>query len=157
MAMQEKLKQRDRVEKKKLKKQQNCTTDIINHGLWHSASEVENMVMSYEKESEKIKALKAQIRFRKEVLNQKPTEMGIFNFTKQLVGQSRKHLTVDELKTNLKSLVTQAVVQDHENQTEVHMLVGKRVRHGFQSGDNEDKWYFGKVISQAQLIYCSNV
>jgi len=45
------------------------------HGLWQCQNEVDNMLLSsYSNDREKIEALKAQIKFRKEVLNEVPNE-----------------------------------------------------------------------------------
>lgn len=43
---------------------------MIRHGLWQSAEEVENVLMSYGNTTDKLVALKAQLKFRKEVLHQ---------------------------------------------------------------------------------------
>ena len=71
----------------------------------------------------------------------------VFNFSKSHAGKSRKALYVNELKEHLKVLVRQAVVKDKESDIARHLLVGKRVKHRFNTDDGE-KWYTGKVISQ---------
>lgn len=101
------------------------------------------MLESYTSKSEQIDALKKQLKFRKNVLQQ---EKSIFNFTKRPDTQkTKKNLTVDELKVNFESLIRHAIVKnDNDHQ---HILVGKRVRHRFTE-DGQDRWYTGKVISQ---------
>lgn len=87
--------------------------------------------LSYKKSSEKIKSLKAQLRFRKNVLHQIPSDKAKFNFSRK-----GKDFTVEELTANLKELVTQAIVADDDSQK--HILVGKRVRHRFiKDGQSE--------------------
>ncbi|CAG2201012.1 unnamed protein product [Mytilus edulis] len=84
----------------------------------------------------------------KEVLNQIPDDKSVFNFTKTKEGtKSRKNLTVEELITNLKMLVRQSIVRDNLDESDKHVLVGKRVKHRFDT-NGEDQWYTGKVISQ---------
>ncbi|OPL20357.1 hypothetical protein AM593_00632, partial [Mytilus galloprovincialis] len=72
----------------------------------------------------------------------------MFNFTKTKEGTKfRKNLTVEELITNLKMLVRQSIVRDNLDESDKHVLVGKRVKHRFDT-NGEDQWYTGKVISQ---------
>lgn len=61
-------------------------------------------------------------------------------------------LTVEELITNLKMLVRQSIVRDNLDESDKHVLVGKRVKHRFDT-NGEDQWYTGKVISQVQIYH----
>lgn len=63
-ALQNKIQKRENNERERLRKQENFTNDIIQYGLWQSETEVDNMLSLYDKASEKIKALKSQMRFR---------------------------------------------------------------------------------------------
>jgi len=128
----------------KLRQQENYTKEIVYHGLWQNELEVDNMLSSYQKPSEKSKSLKAQLRFRKHVLHQIHDNKYLFNFSK-----NGKDLTVPELTSNLKQLVSQAMVQDDDSQR--HILVGKRVRHRLTK-DGQSEWYAGKVISQVPVL-----
>jgi hypothetical protein len=153
ITIQEKIQKNENLERKRLQKQENSTKEIIHHGLWQSENEVDNMIESYENATLKIEALKAQLKFRKEVLLQVPTEKKVFNVTKSFDGK-RKSLSVDELKTNLKALITHAIVKDVQSNTEKHMLVGKRVRHRYkevQNGETTYTWYTGNIISQVHV------
>ena len=153
IAMNEKIRKREASQQAKIERQEQYTRDILFHGLWQSEVEVENMVNSYERRNEKIEAVKAQLKFRKDVLQQIPDNKSVFNLSKSQEGKkSRKYLDVDELKENLKVLVRQAVVRDTENNIERHLLVGKRVKHRFIT-DGEEKWYTGRVISQVLIIH----
>ena len=150
--MNEEIRKREELKQAKIERQEQYTKDILFHGLWQSELEFENMLKSYERKGDKIEALKAQLKFRKDVLQQIPDNKTVFNFTKSEEGKIlRKSLNVDELKENLKKLVKQAVVKDSESDIERHILVGKRVKHCF-STDEGDKWYTGKVISQVTLV-----
>jgi hypothetical protein len=109
------------------------------------------MILSYIKKNEKVEALKAQLKFRKEVLNQIPDDKTVFCITKTKDGsKSRKQLGVEELVQNLKDLVKQSIVKDNLTDTEKHVLVGKRIKQRFLS-DGDEKWYNGKVISQVEM------
>ena len=120
--------------------------------MWQSERGVDNMLQSYEKESEKVCALKCQLRFRKEVLLQVAENKSTFNFSKSVVGtKSRKSLNATELAENLKILIRQANVKDAESNEEKHILGGKRVKHRFIEG-GAGKWYKGKIISQVNHV-----
>ena len=130
--MNEKIRKREELKQAKIERQEQYTKDILFHGLWQSELEIENMLKSYERKGDKIEALKAQLKFRKDVLQQIPDNKTVFNFSKFEEGKTlRKSLNVDELKENLKKLVKQAVVKDSESDIERHILVGKRVKHRF--------------------------
>lgn len=72
--IQEKVRQKEKQERERLKKQTEYTNNIVMHGLWQCRNEVDNMLSSYSNDREKVEALNAQIKFRKEVLNQVPDE-----------------------------------------------------------------------------------
>lgn len=124
----------------------------MTHGLWQSEEEVENIIETYNPSSEKVAALKAQIKFREEVLLQVANDKKTFNLTKSIEGRkSRQNLSVEELISNLKALVDQAVVKDIESNNENHILVGTRVRHQLETDEGGQKKkirYKGRIISQ---------
>lgn len=154
IAMQEKIQKRENIERERLRKQEAYTNDIVKHGLWQSETEVDNMLATYERVSEKVDVLKTQLKFRKEVLLQVSETNKIFNVTKSVNGK-RKGLSAEELASNLKSLVRQAVVKDQDSDMQRHILVGKRVRHRFdelRGGRKVTVWYTGKVISQVAIL-----
>jgi len=77
--------------------------------------------------------LKAQLKFRKDVLQQ-AEEKQTFNITKKREdSSSRINLTVEEPTANLKKLVKQAIVMDQQSGKAEHILLGKRVRHKFKA------------------------
>ena len=81
-------------------------------------------------DKQKIEVLKAQLKFRKEVLLQVPGKKSTFNLTKTVEGkQTRKNLSVQEFTSNLKALIQQAIVKDQANENTRHLLVGKRTKH----------------------------
>ncbi len=86
--------------RKKLQLLEKYACDIIDHGLWQTEREVE-MCASYTPTSQQVNALKAQLRFRQHVLQQKADKQ-VYAFSKNKV-----ELTV-QMKENLKSLVSVA-------------------------------------------------
>ena len=149
LAIQLAIEKTENARREKIRKIEMYTKDILNHGLWQSEYELENMLKSYTSTKYKIEALKAQIKFRKAEAKE------TFNLKKKKTdSKSRINLSVDELTTNLKILIRQAVVKDKDSNQEQHMLVGKRVRHNFKS-DGTSTWYTGKVISQVISLFQS--
>jgi len=150
--MDNEIKKREDARKERIKKQEDYTRNILIHGLWQNESQIDNMLQSYKSSVQKAEALKAQLKFRKEVLLQKAENKTTYNITKMKPNsKSRTNLIVEELADNLKTLVKQAVVMDKISGTEKHLLVGKRIRHRFTTilnGVQKHEWYTGKVISQ---------
>lgn len=107
-----KLKKKQEVLKQeKLEKQEQYAKDIFFSWTLAIWSRNWQHSVSYERDSDKIAALKAQLKFRKEVLHQKPEERSTFNFTRAEEGKkSRESLSLEELVSNLKILVRQAIV-----------------------------------------------
>ena len=104
------LKKKMNFSRKRLKKQEEYTKTILNHGLCQSANEIDNMLLSYKTKTDKTDTLTAQLKFRKYVPLQQAEEKQTFNITKKGEdSSSRINLTV-ELTLNLKKLVKQAIV-----------------------------------------------
>ena len=77
-----------------------------------------------------MKALKAQLRFRKNLLQQKSTDTKIYSsFTKPSPTNPRKRidLTVQDLATHVKTLITEALSQPTPTDS-VDILVGHRIK-----------------------------
>jgi len=92
---------------------------------------------------EKINALQAQLKFRKNILKQKHPDMKIFNLSKRKPNGRYEKLTIDALKKNIMELVQSAArIPTAEIQTSgVPLLVGKVIDHTFA-----DKVYRGEVL-----------
>ena len=130
--IEEKIKEQGALRVEKLRKQEKQTQSIIMHRLWQSENEIDNMVNSYQTKTEQMEALKVQMKFRKNVLQQLSDNKTCFNVTKCQEGKkARNNLSIDELRMNLKTLIRQAVVKYSESNQEKHLLVGKRMRHRF--------------------------
>lgn len=150
----EKLEEARRVkeahELRKVLRQENITTEIIYFGLWQSADQVDSALHTIKSKTEKLKALKAQLRFRKEVFKQHQDDTSIYNFSKKVNGRTVM-LTVEEMTANVKTLVAHALHIPSTSSPEMQVIVGRRVRHKLKT-DGEDVWYFGRVISQVGLL-----
>ena len=130
----------EQMRQERLRKLQEYTDEITQHGLWQSEEQVKRLLTLYNSKSEKIKALKSQVRFRKFVLQQNPEDKGLFSFSKD-----KRQLSVEELTANVCRLINDAgsrTAPDAE-----HMVVGKQIRHKFNV-EGMDKWFQGRVISQ---------
>ncbi|MES9902779.1 MAG: hypothetical protein ABW168_08860 [Sedimenticola sp.] len=137
------------IERKRVEKMEKETTDMCFYGLWQSSEQVESELIILKSKKEKEEALKAQLRFRKNVFKQKPPSASTYNFSHLLNGK-RINLTVDQLTENVKKLIQKSFENPSsdsasENET---ILIGKTVKHKYIERDGQDKWYIGKVISQ---------
>jgi cyanate lyase len=141
---------------RKLQKQEEITNEIIFYGLWQSTDQVDRVLDTIETNKEKLKALKAQLRFRKEILKQHPDNPAIYRFSKKNNGKTVA-LSVEEMSENVKALVGHALNISTTPSPEIQLLVGRRVRHRFTaSTTGPERWYTGTVISQVCLFRTSN-
>ena len=72
---------------------------------------------------------------------------------KYLSSKKGKDLSIEDLTTNLKTLVRHAftIPAEHvENEQHIPILEGKHVRHKFQTTSTDFTWWQGKVISQVK-------
>ena len=88
------------------------TKEVLHYGLWQT-HDVKNGLGKLKSKTAKVKALKAQINFRKQVLQQKYPDKGVFSFSK-----NRKQFSVDELATNLKKLISDVAPVPHDAHAE---------------------------------------
>ena len=154
----ERMKEAEELEKRRVQKKEGQTADIIYWGLWQSEEAVETALSIVSSKKDKIAALKAQLNFRNNVLEQKPVEKGLYAFSKVGENGVRRQLGPEELTENLKKLIqhassieTSRKEKDPTVTDRIHMLVGKRVRHRFVTDDTE-KFYIGRVISQVGYL-----
>jgi hypothetical protein len=91
-------------------------------------------------------ALKIQLKFRREILQQTSSDSNVYKLSKD-----KKKLTIDQLKTNLESLILHAFELE-QNQAgtssdpDMPLLQGRNVKHCFLE-NNIKTWYKGFVIS----------
>ena len=122
------------------------TKDIVQCGLRQSSDEIFHGLAKHKTKSAKVKALKAQINFRRKVLEQTHLDQSLFVFSK-----NRKPLSIEELISNLQKLLPESDESESISELETHeyqeTLIGKRIRHRWRNEDGTEQWYNGKIIS----------
>ena len=106
-AVVQKLRKAEELQIKRLRRKEKQTSYIIYWGLWQTDVQVDSALATIPTAGEKIKSLKAQFKFRQNVLNQKPTvpEMkDVFSFTKLNAAGRRIALKCTQLAVNVKKL-----------------------------------------------------
>ena len=133
-----------KLREKKFREKEKLTEEIMVYGLWQNESQVTSGLDKLSSTSEKLKALKCQLDFRKKVLEQAgPKE--VFFMTK-----NRKKLTVDEVASNLSALFSPAhrpVVSSSPFIATQESLVGRRICHRWRESDGAEHLYYGKILS----------
>ena len=122
-----------------LKQKESLTDSVLYYGLWQSEEGVKQHLLEISKTPEQIKALKAQLNFRKNVLKQIASDKKLFLFS-----EGGKKKSVEQLTTNLCRLISESRIGSTSEKpagTGV-LLVGKTVDHQFT-----DKVYRGRVLS----------
>ena len=131
-------------QERSVKQKEQLTQDIIKYGLWQSSAQISDGLHQLKSKTEKFKALKAQLNFRKKVLQQVPLNKEIFFTTR-----NGKQLTIEEISSNL------ALLLQHSTQVPTNLLislnqeslVGKRIRHRWCNPDGTEQWYTGCILS----------
>ena len=143
-ALMNKQQQMYEAEQRALREKEKYTSDIVTYGLWQSPDDVVQKMSLLTKTKQKL-ALKAQLRFRKHVLQQKHSDKDIYKFSDKTSGT----YSVAKLQENLLRLIqlaqTQLLLSNPSNLTST--LVGKRVLHYFNV-DGKLQGFHGYVISQ---------
>ena len=92
----------------------------------------------------KLRALKTQFNFRKQVLDQRSYHhKELFLFSKG--GQQ---YTVKELMDNLAQLIYEEETVSGLANEERESLVGKTIKHKWRDESSVEQWYFGEVLSK---------
>ena len=86
-------------QERSMKQKEQLTQDIIKYGLWQSPAKITDGLSQLKSKTEKYKALKAQLHFRKKVLQQVPPNKIFFT------TRNGKQLTIEEISTNLALLL----------------------------------------------------
>ena len=127
---------------KVIKEKERLSHEIMQYGLWQTAEDIRSGLARQKSKGMKIKALKAQLNFRKRVLEQTHENKEIFHITKH-----GKRLSVTELVDNLKKLLSMHPLQDSTVSSPHLDLVGKRIRHKWVDEDGKEEWYCGCILS----------
>lgn len=105
--------QKEESERCVLLQKEKITSDIVQSGLWLSAEDIDRNLEQCSSETQKREALKAQLRFRKTVLQQKfSSDKDIYNFSKKGSGQFNSQ----KLCANLLQLIQAARLISSDSQ-----------------------------------------
>ena len=129
---------------------------MVYWGLIQDEKDLDYRLQGEEKTEDKFSLLKAQIKFRRDVLGQKPSDGKLFNISKQIGdGRKRRPLNVAEMTESVKTLIMESKLRtgaEPEEEGEGTKLVKKHARHRFQT-EGGCKWWTGKVISCVRSFY----
>lgn len=125
-----------RLQEKKVREKENLTQAIMVYGLWQTQQQVKEGLMKLKSKTAKLTALKAQLDFRKKVLEQNHVDKSIFCLSK-----NKKKLSVEEVCSNLCKLFqpVSSTSSDQEG------LIGRRIKHKWNV-DGCEQWYFGTIL-----------
>lgn len=139
------------IQKHRIKRKEEMTDDILIWGLWQSEEEVNSAIGRTKTLKDKRAALSAQLRFRKNVLQQTVEDNNIYAMSRTVNGKSVK-VPIEEMVKNVKTLVKDAFTDERQNsKTEaVPLIVGHNISH-CQLSNEEEVWFSGKIISQVSL------
>ena len=142
----QKQKEKEESEKKRVEIKEKITSELTSYGLWLSAIEVGTNLKAMKSETQKCKALKAQLRFRKKVLEQHYPDDSIFNFSSKEKGNFNSQL----LHRNLLKLIHEAksCPTPTSSTTTTTTLADRNIEHNFKEADGSIKAYKGRVIAQ---------
>ena len=84
------------LQEKKIKEKEKLTLTMMIYGLWQNEQQMQAGLMKLKTKTSKLHALKAQLDFRKKVLEQNPVDKSIFCLSK-----NKQKLSVDEVCSNL--------------------------------------------------------
>ena len=143
--MVQKLKEEAERKAKRAARKELIVKDIMYFGLFQNESQMEDGLEGL-KETEKIDALKAQLRFREQVLEQEAEDQ-LFRFSKK-TENGRRNLTFEELAKNVSTLIEISLnIETTDDTTKQNVcLIGRRIEHMFDV-DGNDTIFYGKIIS----------
>ena len=118
--------------------------EIMYYGLFQNKSQMEDGLEGL-KDTEKIEALKAQLRFREQVLEQEAEDQ-LFRFSRKNETGGRTNLSLEELLKNTLTLIENSLSLEDSGEKTIASLIGKRVQHEFNE-DGKNVLYLGKIIS----------
>ena len=123
-----------RLQEKRVQEKEKLTQTMMIYGLWQNEQQMQAGLMKLKTKTSKFQALKAQLDFRKKVLEQNPADKSVFCLSK-----NKKKLSIEEVCSNLCELFPPTPGCDKEG------LIGKRIKHKW-SVDGSDKWYLGTIL-----------
>ena len=136
--LRKKIEDEERKRQNKKEQRDKILRDILYFGLYQNEKELDEAVESIKTKKEKIDALKAQIKFRKEYLNQNEcAEPKLFVFS-----ENKKPLTWEQLKSNCLKLINLAfTITPASGSERAKLYLKKKVIHTMleKNDENDDK------------------
>ena len=124
---------------KAIKDKEDIVNEIQYWGFWQYTETLHSSLNGLKGNAQKKKALKAQLRFRKLILEQIHSDSKIFQFSER-----GKDYSVEVLSKNLEILIKSALENRNPNTEDI--LIGKKIKHYFMENDDRIP-YLGRVIS----------
>ena len=124
-----------RLQEKKVMEKEHLTQSMMVYGLWQTKEQITQGIAKCKSNTSKLKALKAQLDFRKKVLEQEYNDRYVFCLSK-----NKRKLSVNEVCSNLEKLLCSCL-----RYRDLEGLVGKRIKHKWKDEDDE-KWYYGTIL-----------
>lgn len=149
--LQEKRKKAEEQKQKKIKEKEDMASAICYWGLWQSPQQVEDKIKGLTRIKDKTEALKAQLRFRQNLLGQEGPR-DVYKFTFIDANGKRAPVPWQDLMENVKTLVAASQTSPTSSSAASSFLVGKRVKHRFKE-NGDQVWHTGLVISQVSLVH----
>ena len=139
------LKKREEEEKRKarqMKEKEMIVNDILYYGLYQNKDQLETGINNIKSKTEKVDALKAQLRFRQQILKQHVDPV-YFRFS-----EKKRQLSLEELKENALHLIEHArqLPQITSETSKSSTLIGKKIIHRFEDKGKMTE-YHATVIS----------
>ena len=123
------------LQEKKVMEKEQLTQAMMVYGLWQTKEQIAQGIAKCKSNTSKLKALKAQLNFRKKVLEQEYNDQYVFCLSK-----NKRKLSVDEVCSNLEKLLCLC-----SNYRDFEGLAGKRIKHKWKDEDDEN-WYYGTIL-----------
>lgn len=147
-AIQKKKEEIQRKQLQAVKEKEILTKEIEKLHLWTCRADITNGLAQLSRKSDKLQALKLQIKFRDKVLNQTHSDKSLFRFS----HKGKQH-TVDHLTKNLCELIGDTGAPSLSEQVppslemimiQPELLIGQQIKHRFEV-DKRLVWYDGRV------------
>ena len=97
-----------RLREKKVMEKEHLTQAMMVYGLWQTKEQIARGIAKCKSNTSKFKALKAQLDFRKKVLEQEYNDQYVFCLSK-----NKRKLSVDEVCSNLEKLLCSYACASH--------------------------------------------
>ena len=141
------IQRKEEIQRKQLRRKI-LTKEIEKLHLWTCQADITNGLAQLSIKSDKLQALKLQIKFRDKVLNQTHSDKSLFRFSHKGKQQTVNHLTKNLCElfgdTGAPSLPEQVPPSLKMIMIQTELLIGQQIKHRFEV-DKRLVWYDGRV------------